>query len=278
MLNSLLTILTLNPANIAYKLINTLLFLVILFILFLFISTICTILTSSILQTPFIQESNVSFHIDEYNDLYSEVLANCDSNNNSEYIKDCFTNSLEYINYQVILEIEAYTSKISNNNNSNNSNNNNNNLGIEFSFKSNLNSNKNFSIRKVTYFRSSIKTNNSIISLFIDLIYNTILFIPRNIFGFFTTEKITVNIVDDLDNNDFFLDYVSIRLFNSNNTLIKNTKVLFIPKLSFKQFIIKKIRFLTEYSIFFGSLVFQILVYIIYQIINTYYRIKKKIL
>ncbi len=230
---------------------STLKLILLLFIMIL-LSLLLTFICSFIIKVPSEMEKNIAFHLDNGN-LISEVHSDCLFNTEINSNKQC----VDILNkiYSIHIEIDLHKSKLLPNL-----------FESKLEFFSEKNTDKNFSLKKVTFLKDENK--------FLQFINDFTLIIPR-FFGYFQTEKITVKFIDDFDNSIFHLN--KVRLSLETNTLgIDKAVIYFIPNLSFVQYFIGKMYYITLFFVLAGSLISQLLLYFVFTLYNCFYSNGKK--
>ena len=227
----------LNPVNIMKKGIISVSKLLFLVVIMSFLSILITFFVSVIIRVPSEMSKELSYYV-ENKYLTSEIHTSCnfneEVNSNNQCIDILKKQYSIYIDLDIILSdsLPIY-------------------LESEIEFFSEKHPEKNFSIKKVTFLKEESKL--------IQVVSDLLLLIPR-LFGYYNSEKLTIAFINDFDNSIFNLEKIKY-IINSNQIGISNSNIYFIPNLSFVQYFIGKIYYLTLCLILIGSFISQVLMY-----------------
>lgn len=191
----------------------------------LFLSTVMSVLVSFLIRVPAEMEQNLNFKVDS-NNLVAKAYSKCP--NNPDLNADLSCISIEAKKYSVSADINLKRAINSTNL-----------IEVEIEFVSFVNPKNNFSIKKVAF----IKEENSIID---------------RIFNFFSAPRIHIKFIDELDNSNFHLEKVSLKI-NSDQIEVDSSKIYFVPQLSYIQYFIGKTYYITLVLVFYGAVISQLL-------------------
>lgn len=218
-----------------------------------FISTTITYLFNIIVRVPSNLSKKIDFYI-ENEALVSEIYTNCLEEYEHNSNKNCL--NLESGLYTILVELNIVKFY-------NNAGEIQDQAGLietQLEFNSENNPKRDFLIKKVVF----LKEENKIVKL----IYDVVSIFPR-LLGYLNSEKVIINFTSELNSSTFDLEKVKLTLFNKNITL-DECKIMFLPNLSYLQYFMGKMYYISLFAVFFSVFFGIIISYLIY---NIYYSI-----